>query len=291
MTRPVIAGIDTSPGSLTAAHWAAEEAAGRGTELLLVHAGPPTGRGSRGEPTDLQAAARQLLRDAEAAIAAAHPDLPIRGELLDGRPAEALLDAAGDAELLVLGTRGLGGFRGLLVGSVSLAVAGRTDSPVVLVPQGAGRPDGERREGAEAAEIVVGLDPQTPADAVLAFAFREAGLRGARLRVVHGWDLPPTYGYAGWVPPESELRELGTLETALVREAVLPWREKHPEVEVAETVRPGGPAGVLVEASAGAALVVVGRRTRAHGLGARLGSVAHAVLHHASAPVAVVPHA
>ncbi len=92
------------------------------------------------------------------------------------------------------------------------------------------------------------------------------------------------------MPLETDRRELGALAARLLSSAVEPWREKYPLVEVVEDVRAGGAAGSLVTAGARADLVVVGRRTRSHRLGLRLGPVAHAVIHHSPAPVAVVAH-
>ncbi|MET8631082.1 universal stress protein [Kitasatospora sp. NPDC004669] len=136
---------------------------------------------------------------------------------------------------------------------------------------------------------VVGVDAHSPEEEVLAFAFREAALQGARVRAVHGWDLPPLFGYAGGAVPAGEIAQLEALEAKLLSLALAGQRERHPEVEVVEDVRLGAARG-LVETSAGAALVVVGRRRRPIEFGPRLGRVAHAALHHAEAPVAVVPH-
>jgi nucleotide-binding universal stress UspA family protein len=230
--------------------------------------------------------ARRRLAALGADIGRRHPDLDVTTELLLDDPADGLVAAAGASELLVLGSRGIGGFRGLLVGSVGLATAARAEVPTVLVRAG------EQVVGAAggASEIVVGLDTRAPAAAVLDFAFREAALRGAGVRVVHGWNLPPTYGYAGWVAPETELRELGALEAKLLAEAVEDWRERFPGIEVSEEARPGGAAHAVVAASERAALVVVGRRTNPHWRAPHLGPVAHAVIHHAKAPTAVIPH-
>ncbi|MBV6701224.1 universal stress protein [Kitasatospora aureofaciens] len=282
MTPPVLAGVDGSPESTAAAHWAAEEALRRGAPLRLVHVWPwlTDGRDALAEPDHLPAAAQRTIADAAAGIRRAHPGLDVQTDVVLDAPADGLVAVAADAGLLVLGSRGLGGFTGLLLGSVGMAVAARSTVPVVVV----------REQGdAEAAEVVVGVDAHASAEDVLALAFEEAALRGARVRAVHGWELPPVFGYAGWVPPETEVAQLEALEKKMLALAVAGQRERHPEVDVVEDVRLGA-ARALVEASARASLVVVGRRRRTVELGPRLGRVAHAVLHHAQAPVAVVPH-
>ncbi|MFF9641600.1 universal stress protein [Kitasatospora aureofaciens] len=284
MTSTVVAGIDGSPASTAAAQWAAEEARRRGATLRLVHAWPwlTDGVSSYAEPDDLPAAAQRILTEAADTVREAHPELTVRTDAVLDAPVDGLVAAGAEADLLVLGSRGRGGFTGLLLGSVSMAVAGRSGTPVVVVRdtgQGHG-PSGE---------VVVGVDAHAPEEEVLAFAFREAALRGARIRAVHGWDLPPLFGYAGGAVPATEVEQLEALEAKLLTLALAGQREQHPAVEVVEDVRLGAARG-LVETSAEAALVVVGRRRRSIELGPRLGRVAHAALHHAEAPVAVVPH-
>ncbi|MFF4820588.1 universal stress protein [Kitasatospora sp. NPDC001309] len=286
MTSTVVAGVDGSPASTAAAQWAAEEAGRRGAALRLVHAWPwlTDGVSSYAEPDDLPAAAERTLAEAADAVRRHHPELVVHTDTVLDAPVDGLVAAAADAELLVLGSRGRGGFTGLLLGSVSMAVAGRSGTPVVVVREVGGEGAGEG-----AGEVVVGVDAHAPEEEVLAFAFQEAALRGARVRAVHGWDLPPLFGYAGGAVPAGEVAQLEALEAKLLSLALAGPRERHPAVEVVEDVRLGAARG-LVEASAGAGLVVVGRRRRPIELGPRLGRIAHAALHHAEAPVAVVPH-
>ncbi|MEU9045363.1 MULTISPECIES: universal stress protein [unclassified Kitasatospora] len=284
-TSTVLAGVDGSQQSTAAVHWAAAEAVRRGSSLRLVYAWPwlTDGVSSYAEPDDLPDAVQRTLAEAAEEIRGRHPELAVETDAVLDAPVDGLVAAAADADLLVLGSRGLGGFTGLLLGSVSRSAAGRSPVPVVVVR--------DAQEGAEAAaeEVVVGVDGHSPAEEVSAFAFREAALRGARVRAVHGWDLPPLFGYAGGAVPEGEVAQLEALEAKLLSLALAGLREQYPDVAVVEDVRLGA-ARALVEASAGAALVVVGRRHRPAEFGPRLGRVAHAVLHHAEAPVAVVPH-
>ncbi|MBO1417551.1 universal stress protein [Streptomyces sp. FH025] len=281
MTSTVAVGVDGSPASTAAAQWAAAEAELRGSSLRLVHAWPwlTDGVSTFAEPDDLPAAAQRTLAASADEVREQHPGLEVQTDAVLDAPVDGLLAAATDAELVVIGSRGLGGFAGLMLGSVSMAVAGRSSVPVVVVREG--------REGS--GEVVVGVDAHTPEEEVIAFAFREAALRGARVRAVHGWDMPPLFGYAGGAVPAAEIAQLEALEAKLLSLALAGHREQHPQIEVVEDVRLGAARG-LVETSEGASLVVVGRRRRPIEFGPRLGRVAHAALHHAQAPVAVVPH-
>ncbi|MER8101900.1 universal stress protein [Kitasatospora sp. NPDC094016] len=288
MTPSVLAGVDGSPESTTAALWAADEAVLRGAPLRLVHAWPwlTDGVATFAEPDDLPAAAQRVLTSAADAIRERHPDLEVHTDAVLDAPVDGLVAAAADAALLVLGSRGLGGFTGLLLGSVGMAAAARSTVPVVVVRE-PGAPEGA---GDGVPEVLVGVDAHAPEEEVLAFAFQEAALRGARLRAVHGWDLPPVFGYAGGAVPPTEIAQLEALEAKLLTLALAGQRERHPDTAVIEDVRLGSARG-LVEASAGAVLLVVGRRHRSLDFGPRLGRVAHAALHHAQSPVAVIPHA
>jgi nucleotide-binding universal stress UspA family protein len=175
-------------------------------------------------------------------------------------------------------------------------VIAHTETPVILVRAGEQAADEHEADPAgipSAATayrpVVLGLDTGHPDDAVIAFAFEEAAHRGTALRVVHGWNLPPYFAYG--LPADPELNaELGRQEAAALAGVLRPWRQKYPEIEVVEVSRCGSPANHVIDASRAASLVVVGRRTRRSPIGAHIGPVTHAVLHHATAPVAVVAH-
>ncbi|MEV6979158.1 universal stress protein [Kitasatospora sp. NPDC093806] len=305
MTPAVLVGVDGSPESTAAAHWAAEEALRRGAPLRLLHAWPwlTDGRAAFADPENLPAAGQRMLAATAREVRERHPGVAVDTDVVLDAAVDGLVAAAEDTGLLVLGSRGLGGFAGLLVGSVGMAVAARSTVPLVLVrparPAAARRAEADRaeadraeadeEEGVAVPEVVVGVDVAAPSHAVLDFAFHEAALRGARVRAVHGWDLPPAFAVVGFLPSGVEMAQLQTAEEKALAAALAGYRERHPETEVVEQVRLGA-ARTLVEDSVGAELVVVGRRRRPHELGLRLGRVAHAVLHHAHAPVAVVPH-
>ncbi|MBH5333450.1 universal stress protein [Streptomyces pactum] len=280
MTGTITVGLDGADHSLTAADWAAAEAARRDMSLRLVHT-PPDEAGA-------EEAGRRLLSDVAARVTAAAPGVAVGTELLAGDTVEALVAEAAKAGMLVLGARGHGALVGYLLGSVSLHVLRQARGPVVVVR---GRePGAPERPGPE--EVVVGVQETDEAGApVLEFAFRAAAARGAVLRAVRTWALPTPYALAtGELGASDQAGGLEAWHKQLLGDALRPFRERFPQVTVVEQVELGSAAEVLLTSSGRAGLVVVGRRMREGGLW-RIGAAAHAVLHHSGAPVAVVPHA
>jgi nucleotide-binding universal stress UspA family protein len=199
----------------------------------------------------------------------------VRRQAVCDLPARALLDAAAGEAMLVVGARGLGGFKGLLVGSVSQHCVHAAVVPTVVVR--------DVSEPARAAGVVVGVDGSDHARGVLAWAVDEARRRAAPLTVVHGYDRPVTSDLLPLLNPE-RLAEgarrvlddaLATVDTS--------------GLDLTVTASPTGPAGATIDAAGDADLVVVGSR----GLGPvrrlLLGSVATQVLHHAPCTVAIIP--
>ncbi|MEW2318376.1 universal stress protein [Streptomyces bauhiniae] len=306
MPRTVTAGLDGSAESRAAVEWAAREARLRGLPLRLVQVWEPLPDPLAQAPL-LGAEAEQdwierAPDESAEGLRLRHPGLEVITERRTGDPVDVLCEAAGTSELLALGSRGLGGLHGFIVGSVGLAVTGHADCPVVLVRAGEQAADERRADptGIPSAAtpfrpVVLGLDITAPDAALLEFAFGAAALRRAPLRVVYAWvpQPPPsneTPGYA-YEAEASPVAELEPRNAFMLGRALEPWRESFPDVDVAEAAVEGSAGSVLVDASRDACLVVVGRRVRNARLGAHLGHVAHAVLHHSPAPVAVVPHA
>ncbi|MFF5439246.1 universal stress protein [Streptomyces achromogenes] len=299
MLSPVIAGVDGSAESLAAAEWAAREALRRGRPLRLVHVWDRHPRGHDGEPANAaqRHLARRALRQAQERVRSAVPGVLCTDEQVEGPATAALLQAAEQAGLLVLGSRGLSGFTGLLVGSVAQGVVAKATRPVVLVRAGEGAEDGHLLAGERGPstrtghlDVVLGIDLADACDEVIEFAFEEARLRRARLRVVHAWQPPSAVG-------------LGPGDIALVEDprraeewqgflhAVLAvWRDKYPDTEVLETVVEGRASTALVRAASAAGLLVVGRRLAGRTTLPRIGPVTHAAVHHVGCPLAVVPH-
>ncbi|MER6474611.1 universal stress protein, partial [Streptomyces collinus] len=176
---------------------------------------------------------------------------------------------------------------GFLVGSVGQHVIAAAPPPGV-----GGRAAARPAAAAAGRDVVVGQHggPEDSADA-LRFAFETAAARGAAVRAVRAWTLPPVFAYSpGSLKLLDDEGGLEPYERRSLAEAVRPWRERFPQVPVAEHVEMGSAAQVLLAAAARAQLMVVGRRAHRTAVGARIGSVAYGVLHHAGCPVAVVPH-
>ncbi|MQS17134.1 universal stress protein [Streptomyces kaniharaensis] len=280
MNGPVVVGFDGSPESLAATEWAVREAQGRRCPLVLLRAWPwPTRDVVGSDETYHRAMAQLATREAE--LSALGTGFPVTSSHVRAEPAEALEEAGRRAALLVLGSRGLGAVHGFLVGSVSQEVLRRAACPVVLVRSGAGEPDGA---------VLVGLDLAHPADEVLAFAFEAAAHREAPLRIVHAWSPPAGSEYMALDAIGGQEKDLSSIERTRLAEVLPPWRARYPHMDVTASLVRGHAAAVLVDAAATARLLVVGRRTRRMPLGAHLGPVAHAVIHHVRCPVAVVPH-
>lgn len=282
MAGPIVVGVDGSQASLWAVSWAAREATLRGAPLHLVHV---TLRWAYDVPlvpqpphwgVAAESAARELLRHAAERARAEAPGTAVSTELADGATAEAIIAAAGTARMIVVGSRGLGGFTGLLLGSVSRALADRSPCPTVVV----GLPPAEH-----GGEIVVGVTGHPGQEHLLEFAFGEAAARRLPLRMVHAWTHPASRAPGDMQPLVFDVEGVGQEEARLLAESVGGWRERFPDVPFVEQVVHEHPARALIDASASAELVVVGAPGRAR----ILGSTAHALLHHSRAPVAVVP--
>ncbi|MFC8141036.1 universal stress protein [Streptomyces paradoxus] len=292
--RPlVLVGIDGSECAAAAAGWAAREAALRGVPLRLLHASPqlPGTTVPRPALNRLHLLGVQLIQRTVEDLADRHPDLGVEGGHSDETPVDALLGAAHDAGLVVVGTRGTGGFEDLAVGSVALRMAAAAPCPVVLVPP---RP-GAYADGASATrgagQVVLGLDAHRPVGEAARFAFSAAEARAARLRVVQAWGLPAeSVSSRTLVVTEEDRATWEDQEVLELSDALRPWQEKYPRVSAATDLMLLHPAEALLNASRNADLLVVGRRTEPTSAEGRLGPVTHAVLHHARCPVAVVPH-
>lgn len=285
--KPIVVGIDGSESATRAVRWAAREAALRHRPLQIVHtytwplSGYPDGLiVSEDLHEALRTDSAAKLAGAKKAAAELLPaDLVVSTRSTPGSATQVLRDLSNEAELVVLGSRGLGGFTGLLLGSTAIGLAARAGCPVAVV-----RGTREPADG----PVVVGIDGTPVSEAAIAFAFEEAALRGAPLVAVHTWRetafdiaMSPNIAAEYWRSASENAREV-------VAERLAGWREKYPDVVVTTEVRGNGPAEHLVRQSTQAQLVVVGSRGRGGFAGLALGSTSQAVLHHADSPVVVV---
>jgi nucleotide-binding universal stress UspA family protein len=195
-----------------------------------------------------------------------------------GAAAAVLLAETQTAAMVVLASRGLGGFSGMLVGSVAVQVSAHGQCPVVVVKGEWGRPG----------PVVVGVDGSPAGGRAVGFAFEFASFAGLPLTAVQAYRFPVTGEPGDMLPLVYDVDQLAEEEAAVLGEALAGWRERFPDVPVRSAVTRARPARALVDASEQAGIVVVGSRGRGGFTGLLLGSVSHAVLHHASCPVAIV---
>jgi nucleotide-binding universal stress UspA family protein len=284
MALPLIVGFDGSKPSLAAAEWAATEAMLTGAPVRLALAHWPHREGTPVPEiyVRLHAEAVDLLNRTVEDLRHRHLGLEIDYVLLPGEAPAQLLHAAEPGNTLILGSRGTGGFAGLLLGSTALSVAARAEHPVVLVRDHAD-PRLPRHE------VVLGLELGEDRAPVVEFALAEAERRSTALRIVHAW-LPSMWWITGPIPPgAAERTALQEDVTGRLLEQVAPLAEKYPGVKVHVDVRTGSAAHILVDEANHAGLLVLGRRR--HRAVSALGPAAHAAIHYGHAAVAVVPHA
>ncbi|KOX09050.1 universal stress protein [Micromonospora profundi] len=285
MNRPVVAGVDGSPSSLVAAEHAARAALLRSRPLLLVHGYlHPLGYGVPLNPYDLgvpapSAEAQKMLERTAADLADRWPGLTVEVRQVAGGPGATMIEESRQADLVVVGSRGLGGFVGLLLGSVGAQVAAHAHCPVLVV-----RPDEQPID--MDAPVLVGVDGSEASRLAAGYGAAEATLRKVPLVLVHVG--PPGEDRA--TPEEVEESQAAYQAEAvrLLADASAAVRAEYPDLVVREhPVRAAGAAQGLIEASGTASLLVVGTRGRHGFTGLLLGSVSQAVIQHAHCPVLV----
>lgn len=287
----VVVGLDGSDSAWLALDRAVDEAQRRGSTLEIVHAWPwaqtdPAALDVDSEPqrTPVEIA-RTVLRLAVARVAERAPELRVVPTLTAQDAVPELLRIGADAALTVIGTRGLGGFTGLLLGSVGLRLAAHTTRPLLVVRGDVTPVLGPEGHG----KVLAGME--TSADEAAArYAFEEAVRRTARLRVLYvGTHHQQLFQGDHTLPSREGPAARAEREQAGARRVVAALGEKFPQVRVREHVTRGAPAQALVEASRAADVVVLPVHRRTALLGMQLGPVTHAVLHHSHCPVVLVP--
>ncbi|WP_307815825.1 universal stress protein [Streptomyces sp. 7-21] len=285
---PVVVGVDGSPSSLAAVGVAAAEARMRRCPLRVVHAfTPPTlyvpryPQSVQAAERSLRAVAAQALTDAEQRARELAPGIDVSGEIVTGESLTVLRDRSRGAALLVVGSRGMGSFAGLLLGSTSAKLAAHAQCPVMVV----------REEPSPGLPVLLGADGSPAGEAAVAFAFEEAALRGTKLVALHAWT---PWTVEGPPPPDRSMpyaNEPGVLEAGeerLLAETLAGHLNDYPDLTVERRVVRDNPRKALLKASSGAGLLVVGARGHGGFASLLIGSVSQAMLHHAECPVAVV---
>lgn len=285
--RTIVVGVDESDGAASALRWAAREAdlhEANVTAVMaweLLHQPHPV----VGEHFDPGYGDDDALDALRAFVAAAVPDkaATVETEVVCDLPARALLDAAASADLLVVGARGLGGFRGLLLGSVSHHCLHHTTTPIAIVR-------GVAESDAQHGRIIVGVDGSDTAQRALRWALEEAHVRNASLDVVNAWQVPSVAYY----PHTTNMFDPGAYERAsreILDNALAAAGAEDLDVSIRRVSLRGGAAAGILDLAAGVDLVVLGSRGLGAVKGMLLGSVTMQIAHHAPCPVVVVPPA
>ncbi|WP_326613976.1 universal stress protein [Streptomyces scopuliridis] len=277
---PVVAGADGSDHAARAVLWAADEAAVRQQSLTIVHAiGLDQALSLAYDNSHaVLSRARTILDEVTAQVSRLHPELSVSTVVTREEAAESLLEAAGGNGTIVVGSRGLGGFSALLVGSTGLRTAARASGPVIVV-----------RDIANTTErtVMAAVRDDRDRDA-LRFAARTASLRKASLRVVSVWMFLQNVGSMATMV--DNLSAVAQSEAEATTHIVAPVRKEFPDLAIAEeTMRAVSVPGALAKAAEHADLLVLGARRPTHPISSPLGRVTHAVLHHTPCPLAVVP--
>ncbi|MFT4471030.1 universal stress protein [Arthrobacter sulfonylureivorans] len=303
--RGIVVGVDGSDQSICALVWAAEEAQRRRTPLhvvtaytVAVFAASSMDAGyATLDDSVIREGAEAVLEQAVAKIEGYNLDVDSRVET--GDAAGVLLELSEQAELIVVGTRGRGGFMGRLLGSVSSAVPAHAECPTVTIPLACAPRLGDleievprskeqtvRPEDIERV-VVVGVDGSEQARNATLVAAEQAERLGYPLKLVCA--LPPFTGSLAWVPAPLD-REALYSDIREQLDAGVAWIKSHfPNLHVIGEVQDGSPVELLIEATRTAELLVVGTRGRGGFAGMLLGSTSQGVLHHAKGPVMVVP--
>ncbi|MFE2757181.1 universal stress protein [Actinosynnema sp. NPDC059335] len=292
----VVVGFDGSSRSRQAARWAAREAAGRGVRLVVVNVirGPfpevlvtPVSMPLPqlvGEDA-VRAYTRDHLAELAAECAQVAPGVEVDTRVADGHPAAVLAEVGRDAAALVVGATGATGLARVFAGSVAADLAHHVTGPLVVV-----RGEAESDDG----RVVVGVDGSEPGDRAVEFAVDHAARHGGVVVGVHATTglpvdaLAPGGSWGQGLGLGLDVEQLRTSADALVAASLAGPLARHPDVRAERVVSLDRPAQALAELAEGAALLVVG--THGHGALRRalLGSVSHAMLHHAPCPLALV---
>lgn len=286
--KPFVVGTDGSKHAQAAVRWAAQHASRHGAPLLIATAASaPVAYGMGGHlPQDffdqLKEEGTRIIAESIEIAKEAAPDVDVDGKVFVDATGPALLDLSQNADLIVVGTRGLSGIASAFMGSVSSLIARHSACPVVVVRTAAA--DGSLPASGP---VVIGLDGSENSVPALEAAMKEASLRGATLIAVHAWsDLP--LSTMDPITQVGALYDEATIADTIVAERLAGFSEQYPDVNVEHRVVMDHPDVAIVEAAKGAQLVVVGSRGRGGITGLLLGSTSIKVLRHAECPVMVV---
>ncbi|MGW0025784.1 universal stress protein [Rhodococcus sp. NPDC003383] len=288
VTKAVVAGLDGSATATAAARWAAALAARLELPLRLVHALPSEGIFYSESAVliqsqmyeQLKADGEKLLADVSDLIRAEQPGLTVESYIGPGPATNALLEAADDARVVVVGATGAGAIENFLLGSTVLRVANNAPCPVVVWRGDAENPLPNDKP------IVVGVDGSELSRAAVSYAFTLADTLGVPLVAAHSWIGDAALG-TGATATLVDWDAVQEAETAVFAEALAGKQDEFPDVEVRRVVERGPAAKVLLGQLDDAQLVVVGSHGRGQIAAALLGSTSQNLVHNAPCPVLI----
>ncbi len=287
----IVCAVDGSDASKTAAKWAANTAVKRGIPLRLVSSySMPQFLYAEGMVPpqelyeDLEAETLEKIEEAKKVAVDFVPDVDVSHQIEEGSPIDMLLDLSEQCTMIVMGSRGLGGLSGMVMGSVSAAVVSHASCPVVVV-----REDNHVTEETKYGPVVVGVDGSGVSQKAIENAFKEADARGAELIAVHTWmDMQVQASLAGLSAAQQQWQVVEEEQNALLGHRLAGWQERFLDVKVTKVVTRDRPVRALADASEGAQLLVVGSHGRGGFKGMLLGSTSRALLQAAPCPMMVV---
>ncbi|WP_448852573.1 universal stress protein [Corynebacterium sp. 335C] len=287
----IVCAVDGSDAAKVAVRWAANTAVKRGVPLRLVSSySMPQFLYAEGMVPpqelydDLEAETMEKIEEAKKVAVDFMPDVEVSHQIEEGSPIDMLLDLSEQCDMIVMGSRGLGGLSGMVMGSVSAAVVSHAKCPVVVV-----REDNNVTEETKYGPVVVGVDGSGVSQKAIELAFKEADARGAELIAVHTWmDMQVQASLAGLSAAQQQWQVVEDEQRALLGRRLAGWSEKYPDVQVTKVVTRDRPVRALSDASEGAQLLVVGSHGRGGFKGMLLGSTSRALLQAAPCPMMVV---
>ncbi|ANH23359.1 Universal stress protein A [Corynebacterium pseudotuberculosis] len=287
----VVVAVDGSEASNNAVRWAANTANKRGVPLRLAASYTmPQFLYAEGmvPPQELfDELQTETMATVEAARTLAHevaPDIKIGYTIAEGSPIDMLLEMSSEVTMIVMGSRGLGGLSGMVMGSVSAAVVSHAKCPVVVV-----REDNQVTDANKYGPVVVGVDGSEVSQRATEFAFEEAQARGAKLVAIHTWmDMQVQASLAGLAAAQQEWNVIEEEQTQLLHDRIQPLLERFPDVNVDMVITRDRPIRALEDSAKDAQLLVVGSHGRGGFRGMLLGSTSRALLQSAPCPMVVV---
>jgi nucleotide-binding universal stress UspA family protein len=282
----ILVAVDGSTASDAAVRWATREAVLRDAPLTLVHVVTPVvvswpvaslqGSYNEWQEENAKHVIEQAQKTLHASLGEAQPPA-VHMEVLHAYIVPALVDASKEAQMVVVGSRGMGAIGRTLLGSVSSGLVHHAHCPVAIIhADEAQAPD-------RISPVLLGIDGSPASEGATALAFDEASRRGVELVALHAWSDVGVFPILGmdWRQYEDEGHEV-------LAERLAGWQEQYPDVTVRRRIVCDQPARWLIDESERAQLVVVGSRGRGGFPGKLLGSVSSAVAQAAKSPVIVV---